>query len=224
MARAALISSTVTLESPMRRIFPSAWRAASSPTCSASGTCGSNAMELEERDLSQAQSPEAHLALLAQVLGPPDRIPAARPGAHQPGLGGDDQLAGIGAEGGPDQLLADVGTVEVGGVDQVDAQLDGSPEHPDALVPVGRLPPDPRAGESHRAEPEPVHHQLAPEGEGAARGCRSVDGRVRHLHLPVFVAPHPPGQNQCCHSHRPAPSRPRPSRRFRWPDPPRRLE
>ena len=72
---------------------------------------GIDAVELEERDLLQPQPPEAHLALLAQVLGPADGDPEVGPGAHQPGLGGDHELAGIGVEGGPDQLLADVGAV-----------------------------------------------------------------------------------------------------------------
>ena len=41
------------------------------------GNLGVDAVQLEEVDLLQAEPAEAHLALLAQVLGPPYRVPAA---------------------------------------------------------------------------------------------------------------------------------------------------
>ena len=44
-----------------------------------------------------------------------------------------------------DQLLADVRTVRVGGVDEVDAELDGPAEHRLGLVAVAGLAPDARA-------------------------------------------------------------------------------
>ena len=156
---------------------------------------GIDAVELEERDLLQPQPAEAHLALLAQVLGPAQRVPEVGPGAHHPGLGGDHELAGIGVEGGPDQLLADVGAVRVGGVDQVDTQLDGASQHRDGLVPVGGLSPDPGPGDPHGAKPEAMHHQLPTEGKRTAGACRSFDGRIHRLNLPsVRSKLTPPGR------------------------------
>src|SRR5207245_1676867 len=55
-----------------------------------------------------------------------------------------------------------------GGVDEVDAELDRTPEHADRGVVVLRRTPDALAGDAHRAEAETVHGQLAAEGERAA--------------------------------------------------------
>ena len=49
-----------------------------------------------------------------------------------------------------------LGAVGVGGIDEVDAQLDGPTHRADALGPIGRLAPDPGPGDLHGAEPQPV--------------------------------------------------------------------
>jgi hypothetical protein len=64
----------------------------------------------------------------------------------------------------PDQVLTDVRTVRVRGVDEVDAQLDRAPEHPQALVPIGRFAPDARSGDLHGSVAEPVDDEIPTEG------------------------------------------------------------
>jgi hypothetical protein len=85
---------------------------------------------------------------------------------HQTGLGGDEQLLRIRVQRLADDLLADVRPVAVRRVDEVDAEVDRPAQYPDALGPVGRLTPDARSGQAHRAEAEAVHG-LAGDLEGA---------------------------------------------------------
>ena len=72
-----------------------------------------------------------------------------------------------------DQLLADVRPVAVGGVDQVDAELDGPPQDGDRGVVIGRRAPDALAGDAHGAEAEAMDLEVAAEGEGAAERHRA---------------------------------------------------
>ena len=69
---------------------------------------------------------------------------------------------------------ADLGAVGVGGVDEIDAQLDRAAQDGDRLAVVGRLAPDAVAGDLHRAEAEPVDGKIAADREGAAPECRLV--------------------------------------------------
>ena len=84
-------------------------------------------MELEQVDALEPEATETEFALLAKVLGPSDRKPLTGALAREPGLGGDDQVLGVGMERLADQAFADLGTVGVGRVDEVDPHLDGSP-------------------------------------------------------------------------------------------------
>ena len=66
-----------------------------------------------------------------------------------------------------DEALAHERAVRVGGVDQVDAALYGTPEDGDRFVVVRRRAPDAGPRDPHRAEPEAVHRQVAAESEGS---------------------------------------------------------
>jgi hypothetical protein len=55
-----------------------------------------------------------------------------------------------------DQLVDDVGSVELRRVDVVDAELDGAAEHSSCGASVRRRSEDAGAGQLHRAEPHPV--------------------------------------------------------------------
>jgi hypothetical protein len=119
------------------------------------------AVQLVEVDRLDPQPPQRALAGLAQVLGPPFRLPLAGAGAQEAALGRDHQALGVGVQRLGQQLLADRGAVGVGGVDQVDAELDRAPQHRQRRLVVGRVAPDALAGDPHRAEPESPHLQLA---------------------------------------------------------------
>ena len=87
--------------------------------------------------------------MLRPAVGPP----LTGPGARHAALRRDDEAVGVGVKRLGDELLADPGPVGVGGVDQVDAELDRAPQHRDCGVAVRRrLAPDPLPGDAHRAE------------------------------------------------------------------------
>ena len=62
---------------------------------------------------------------LLKVLRTTDRQPAVWSGAHQAGLGGDDDAGFVRTERFTDQLFADIWPITVRGIDEVDAELNG---------------------------------------------------------------------------------------------------
>jgi hypothetical protein len=86
-------------------------------------------VELVQVDPFEAKALEAGMARGSEVLGPPvgrpDRVGVAA--ADHAALRRDHEAVGVGVERLRDQQLAQLGPVGVGGVDQVDAELDGSP-------------------------------------------------------------------------------------------------
>ncbi len=100
-----------------------------------------------------------------QVGGGLGGHPAALGVADGADLGDQHQVVGVGVQGLADQRVRDVGTVVLGGVDVVHAELDRPPEHGDRGVVVARRPEDARAGELHRAEADAVDGRRT-EGEG----------------------------------------------------------
>jgi hypothetical protein len=88
-------------------------------------------MELEEVDAIDLEPPQTHLALLPQILWPPQGNPLGGSGARKPGLRRDDEALRVGVQRLGDELFADVRTVAVGRVDEVDAELDRAPQDPE---------------------------------------------------------------------------------------------
>ena len=126
-------------------------------------------VELVERDLFESQPLQALVAHGAQVLRSTVRSPPVRAVAQEPALGRDHDVVGVGVQRLGDELLAHRGTVRVGGVDEVHAELDRAPQDRDRLVVVGGVAPDAGAGDAHRAEAEAAHGEIA---EGERRGVR----------------------------------------------------
>ena len=101
-------------------------------------------------------------------------------GVHDPGavvpaacadFGDEGEVVGVGMERLLDELVGDVGAVEVAGVDVVDAAGDGFAENGERRVRVLGGTEDVRAGELHGAVAHAVHGKGgAGEGEGAAEG------------------------------------------------------
>ena len=115
-----------------------------------------DAVELEQVDGLDVQPAQAHLEALAQVRGASDRVPLVGAGAGQPGLGGDGHVLvpvvpATGVQRLADEVLGDERAVAVGGVDEVDAEVDGAAQHAAGLVRVGGVAPDPGAGDAHGA-------------------------------------------------------------------------
>src|SRR5690242_4877840 len=127
------------------------------------------AVELVQPELPEPQPPQAALAGLAQVLGPAVGLPAVRARADQAALGRDHQVVRVRVERLGDQGLADVRTVGVRGVDEVDAEFHRSPQRGDGLVPAGRIAPDAGPGDPHGPEPHAVDGQVAAHVDGPGR-------------------------------------------------------
>ena len=107
------------------------------------GDEGVDPVQLEQVEPFEAQSTQAQFALLAEVLGPAHRQPLTGALTGEARLGGDDQAVGVGVECLEDEAFAHLGTVGVGGVDEVDTHVDRPAQDLDASVAVGRFAPDP---------------------------------------------------------------------------------
>jgi hypothetical protein len=151
-------------------------------------------VQLVEVDPLQAEVTQTQLDLLAQVFGAPDGQPGAGALPGQAALGGDDQVVGVRVQRLPDELLDGERTVGVGGVDEIDAQLDRPAQHAHRLVAVSGLAPDAGAGQAHGAEAEAADRQVAAEAEATApfRGVRLDAGAGRvEVRLPdLFECSH----------------------------------
>src|SRR6478752_665813 len=118
---------------------------------------GINPVQLQQVQRVHLELAQAQFGLLAEVLGTAHRHPFIRTGAGEPDLGGDLQAVPVRVQGLREDLLADVGPVGIGGVDEVDAELDGAADDGDGRLAVRRLAPDPVADNAHGAEAQPVH-------------------------------------------------------------------
>ena len=87
--------------------------------------------------------------------------PFVRSGPLKAGFGRDQEIGRIGMQRLGDQTLANYGTVGVGGVDEIDSQLDRASQDCDCLGMIGRFSPDAIAGELHCTEPEPTNWNIA---------------------------------------------------------------
>jgi hypothetical protein len=104
--------------------------------------------------------------------------PAALLVAAGADLRDDVQILRVRRERLADDLVRDVRTVEVGGVDVRDAELDGSAEHVDRGVGVLRRPEDAGSGKLHGAVADAGEAEIG-EAVGAAGkvvGCHGIHG------------------------------------------------
>jgi hypothetical protein len=115
---------------------------------------GVDAVLVVEVDVVGAETPERALQPDAQALGAAvGRARAALPVGDQAELGGQHDVVSPPGDRPADQLLVGVGAVDLGRVDQRDAQLEGAVDGPDRLLLVGA-----GAGvegrHAHRAQPD----------------------------------------------------------------------
>ncbi len=122
-----------------------------------------------------AELAQVLLDLAAQLLRGGVRQPLPGRASAGADLGGDDEVVRVRCQSLVDQLVggAQRGEVEGGGVDVVDAELDGAAQYADrpAAVAGGGAGGERRAvlGQSHRAEADAVHFEVA-EFPGARGG------------------------------------------------------
>ena len=95
--------------------------------------------------------------------------------ANRADLGDDHQIVRIGMQRLADDLVGDVRTVEVAGVDVVDPSLDGGAQHRDGCGAVARRAEDAGTGELHRAVTDALHDAI---GEGEGSGMDEIGHRM----------------------------------------------
>ena len=127
------------------------------------GDFGVDSVELPEVDALELQEAKAHLDLLVEVLGTADGEPLVGALAGEAAFGGDDDVVDIGGEGLTNEPFGDVGAVGVGGVDEVDAELDGAAEDFAGVFGVIGLAPDASADDAHGAEAEAMDGEVSAE-------------------------------------------------------------
>ena len=135
-------------------------------------------MKLVEGDLIDLEPTEAAFAGLSQVLGTPVDGPPVRAGPYESTLGGDDEILGIGVESLGDESLAHLGAVGVGGVDEVDVELERSTQNPLRLLAIGRISPDTWSRNAHCTVTQPVDGQVATDVDGSRLGSCDGSGPV----------------------------------------------
>nr|BFE73389.1 hypothetical protein GCM10020092_066900 [Actinoplanes digitatis] len=117
------------------------------------GHGGVDPVLVEEVDPVGAQPPQRRVGDPADVLGTAVHAVRAAAADVEAELGGDDDPVAQRLEGLADQLLVDVGAVDLGGVEERDAGLDGATQDADHLVAVAGVRPVCLA-HAHAAEAE----------------------------------------------------------------------
>ena len=138
------------------------------------------AVELIDIDLFDSETLQATLARGTQVLGTPIRLPCTGPRPVQPALGRDHEVLGVWEEGLRDQSFADLGPIGIGGVDEVDPELQRPPQHALAFLPVGRLSPDSFARDAHGAEPKAIDRKVTADVDGPSECGRDCARPICH--------------------------------------------
>jgi hypothetical protein len=130
--------------------------------------------EVEDVD---AEGLQVVVDLRAELVGCARGRPASLPVSASAGLGGDQQVGGVGAERLPDHLVDDAGPVGLGRVDVRDPGGDGLAQDLEGGLAVRGRAEDPGSGELHGPVAEARHGAVA-EGLGAAGqvGCGGAHG------------------------------------------------
>src|SRR5437773_11692318 len=117
-------------------------------------------MQLPEIDPLEFQSLETFIDGLCQILRPPVWHPLSGTGSGVTAFGRNDESFWIRIQRFSDEELVRFRTVSIGGIDEIDAQLDRAPQNFLRVLAIGRPTPDPLARQTHRAEPKPVDQKI----------------------------------------------------------------
>jgi hypothetical protein len=140
-----------------------------------------------------AQSPQRRVGHTADLLGPAVQANGAAIPDVPAELGGDDDPVAHRFERLADEFLVDVGAIDLGGVEEGDAALDGTAQDTDHLVAVARV----RAvalAHPHAAETESGHLQSLAERSGlhtsSPHQCRDLRTGASLKEIPLSRSPH----------------------------------
>ncbi len=129
---------------------------------------GIDPVELIKVDAVHLEAPKAPFARLSQVLRASVFDPPSWSRPNQTAFGRDDHTCRVWMERLSNQAFGDIGAIGVGGIEKVNAQIDGPSQHRDRSVSILRFPPYPRTGQPHGAEPESMHGGDSTDPKAAA--------------------------------------------------------
>src|SRR5881296_4513475 len=116
----------------------------------------------------QPQSFEAALYRFSKMIRTGVMGPLIRPWTIPATFGRDHQALGVRRQRFGDQLFADVRTIGVRGIDEVNAQLYGTPKDGQRSGTVPGWPPDPLTCNTHSSETQAMDGKLSAEGHFAS--------------------------------------------------------
>jgi hypothetical protein len=122
-------------------------------------------VQLVEIDSLETEPPQAAFAVRANRLRPSVVESRAPWASRRPSLGRDHEAVGIGMKRRGDLELVHLRPVGEGGVDQLHAELDSSPENAERVLAGLGPAEDVRTTEPHRAEAKPADEKIASDGE-----------------------------------------------------------
>ena len=125
-------------------------------------------MQLVKVDAFELEAAQAHFDTLNEIAGAAYVFGFGGALAGDAALGGDDDAGRVGRERFADEPLGDFGAVGVGGVNEVDAELDGAAQYAARFGFVGGLAPRAFADQAHGSVAEPMDGQIAADEECAA--------------------------------------------------------
>src|SRR5437762_7564562 len=112
-------------------------------------------MQLPEIDPLEFQSLKTLINGLCQILRPAVLFPLSRTGPGLTAFRRNDESFRIRIQRFSNEQFVRFRTVSIGGVDEIDAQLDRAAQNLRRVLPIRGPTPDPLARQSHRAKPEP---------------------------------------------------------------------
>src|SRR5437773_6657034 len=139
-------------------------------------------VKLIEVDALEPQALQAPVQRPAQMLGAAVRVPTAPARSHDPALGADDEALRIGIQGFRDEGFGSVRPVAVGGVEEIDSELERPMQQELRRARIGRRAPmSPPSGVT-RIAPKPTPptvwspRRRAPAGGGWFRAPVKLPG------------------------------------------------
>src|SRR5271169_4873334 len=88
-------------------------------------------------------------------------------------LRNQNQALWIGTQRFADELVGDVGSVELSGVDVIDAGVDRTTNHGQGIIPVPRRSQDPGSGKLHGAKPNAMDRSVGEQDSIAEHGTHT---------------------------------------------------
>lgn len=192
MPRASATCAGVALLTPRWRISPclcssaSAVKGASIDPFGRPVVASHDDPQIDDVERRDAEVPQVVVDRAREVGRGERRVPRGIVAAHGADLGHDHQPVGIGMERLVDELVGDVGAVEIAGVDVIDAPRHRLAQHGERTLAIPRRTEDTRPRELHRAIAQAFHGSVAEtegvEGGGSGHEKSPVGGR-RYMDL-----------------------------------------